>query len=418
MKAVAALGKHERLIAPIVMRGSPKAELGIAVLGADADMEDVSVHDRPSSPTPEAQLEPSSGVPADGLRNPLVASGLTLAACVLLWKPLLILAGQLNALGDALDLQLLPAIAVVATIFGVHQYRRRRHLLLVAERAVRDDQASREQIHDMTRLVAFSQALLTARDEAAIRAVTETHMPVLVNKRPAARDAGSMPAAAAPDSARSGRDRFLIDNAKELMAAALQASESFREVYENSRQDALTGCFNRTHALETLEGELRRARRSRTPFSLLMFDLDQFKDINDRFGHLCGDAVLSAVGARMKAATRSSDIKCRYGGDEFLVILPDTPIGGARQVCETLRRAIAKDPIPWSSGEVHVTASFGVTEITPGEIEPMAIVARADAGLYDAKRQGRNCVSVAPAAPPMPSESSAAQHAGPLKAVS
>jgi diguanylate cyclase (GGDEF)-like protein len=174
----------------------------------------------------------------------------------------------------------------------------------------------------------------------------------------------------------------------------LQTSESFREVYENSRQDALTGSFNRTHAIETLEGELRRARRSRTPFSLLMFDLDHFKEINDRFGHLCGDAVLAAVGARMRAATRISDVKCRYGGDEFLTILPDTPIVGARHVCETLRRAIAKDPVPWSNGEVGMTASFGVTEITPGEIDHLEILERADSALYHAKRQGRNCVWV------------------------
>ncbi len=379
---------------------------------------------RDQNDSPSAGPADSVTVVPDGMRNPFVASGLTFAACVFLWKPLVVVAAHVDAAGSTLGLQVLPALAVVATVFGAHQYRRRRHHLHVTQHAVQASRDAKAQVADMARLVAFSQALLRSRDEASIRAVTEVHMPSLVHKRGPVRTPGadavkseSGLAVDTPD--RTERDRFVLDNAKELMAAALQASESFREVYENSRQDALTGCFNRTHALETLEGELRRARRSRTPFSLLMFDLDQFKDINDRFGHLCGDAVLGAVGARMKAATRSSDIKSRYGGDEFLVILPDTPIGGARQVCETLRRAIAKDPIAWSSGEVHVTASFGVTEITPGEVDPLAIVARADAGLYEAKRQGRNCVWVVDSPPVAKPESPTGhQAAGPLKAAS
>jgi diguanylate cyclase (GGDEF)-like protein len=140
---------------------------------------------------------------------------------------------------------------------------------------------------------------------------------------------------------------------------------------------------------------LRRARRANKPFSLVMFDLDHFKSINDRFGQGGGDAVLSAVGVRMKSALRSSDLKCRYGGEEFFVLLPDTPLAGARRVSETLRLAISKDPVPWGDGQVSVTASFGVTEIMPGETDPLAIVARTDSALYRAKQQGRNCVCVA-----------------------
>jgi diguanylate cyclase (GGDEF)-like protein len=182
-----------------------------------------------------------------------------------------------------------------------------------------------------------------------------------------------------------------------LLAGALKNAELFQEVHENSLQDGLTGCFNRTHALEALDGELRRSRRSKRPFCVLMFDIDTFKAVNDRYGHLCGDAVLAAVGARMKAALRSSDLKCRYGGDEFLVILPETPLVGARQVCETLRRAIEKDPVTWSDSTVAVTASFGVTEIAPGEVDPLTIVARTDGALYRSKQDGRNRVTVADA---------------------
>jgi diguanylate cyclase (GGDEF)-like protein len=384
----------------------------------------VPAHDQYDADGQAVRQEPLIPTQGDGWRSPFVSSGLTLAGCVLLWKPLVALAGYLDLAGGAAGLQVLPAVTVTATVFGAHQFQRRRQHLRAARQAAQSSRDAKTQVDDMARLVAFSQALLRSRDEASIRAVTEAHMPSLIHKRPPTRmpgpDAQKVEAGLAVDTPeRTERERFVLDNAKELMAAALQASESFREVYENSRQDALTGCFNRTHAIETLEGELRRARRSRTPFSLLMFDLDQFKDINDRFGHLCGDAVLGAVGTRMKAATRSSDIKSRYGGDEFLIILPDTPLTGARQVCETLRRAIAKDPIAWSSGEVHVTASFGVTEITPGEIDPLAIIARADSGLYEAKRQGRNCVWVVDSTPAAKPEQPAAHPAaGPLKAAS
>ena len=126
-----------------------------------------------------------------------------------------------------------------------------------------------------------------------------------------------------------------------------------------------------------------------------MFDLDSFKLINDRHGHLCGDAVLAAIGDRMRGATRAGDLKCRYGGDEFIVLLPETPLAGAKLVCENLRKAIEKDPILWAEGRITLTASFGVTEMNRGEVDPLAVIARADSALYRAKRQGRNRVAVA-----------------------
>jgi diguanylate cyclase (GGDEF)-like protein len=186
----------------------------------------------------------------------------------------------------------------------------------------------------------------------------------------------------------------VLTTAVALLAASLKNAELFRELHENGLQDGLTGCFNRTHAIDSLDVELKRMRRAKRPLSVLMFDLDSFKLVNDRHGHLCGDAVLAAVGERMRSATRAGDLKCRYGGDEFIVLLPETPLAGARLVCENLRKAIEKDPIPWAEGQIMMTASFGVTEAQPGENDPLAIVARVDAALYRAKRQGRNRVSV------------------------
>jgi diguanylate cyclase (GGDEF)-like protein len=129
-----------------------------------------------------------------------------------------------------------------------------------------------------------------------------------------------------------------------------------------------------------------------------MFDLDHFKTINDRFGHLCGDAVLAHVGQRMKAVLRGSDTKCRYGGEEFVVLLPDTPLAGARRVAETLRKDLEKGPVRWNDQILVVTASFGIAEIIAGEDTANAIIARADAALYHAKQDGRNCVRTSKAA--------------------
>jgi diguanylate cyclase (GGDEF)-like protein len=125
---------------------------------------------------------------------------------------------------------------------------------------------------------------------------------------------------------------------------------------------------------------------------LIVFDLDHFKAINDRYGHLAGDAALGAVGARMNAVLRGSDLKCRYGGEEFLILLPDTPAQGGQRVAETLRREIESNGIPWNDEILRLTASFGITSITPGEMDPLAAIARADEALYRAKQDGRNCV--------------------------
>ena len=177
-----------------------------------------------------------------------------------------------------------------------------------------------------------------------------------------------------------------------LLGTSLRNSQLFREVKDNSLRDGLTGCYNRTHTLDVIGAELRRARRSHQPVSLIMLDIDHFKQINDRYGHLCGDAVLATVGARMREALRGSDHKCRYGGEEFLVLLPETPIEGGRRVAETLRRAFADRVFPWKDERLQITASFGVSVALPSETDVHALIGRADRALYQAKHAGRNCV--------------------------
>src|SRR6185503_3331530 len=186
--------------------------------------------------------------------------------------------------------------------------------------------------------------------------------------------------------------RRVVSAAAALLGISLRNADLFRSARENSVRDDLTGCHTRAHAIEVMDAELRRARRSHSPVSVIMFDLDHFKDINDRYGHLAGDAVLAGVGARMRDVLRGSDLKCRFGGEEFLVLLPETPIEGAKRVADTLRRELSELPIGWKGEVVRVTASFGVSVAMPSEVDPAALIARADAALYRAKDQGRNCV--------------------------
>ncbi len=188
-----------------------------------------------------------------------------------------------------------------------------------------------------------------------------------------------------------GRRRVVSAGAA-LLGISLRNADLFRSARENSVRDDLTGCYTRSHAIEVMDSELRRARRSHATMSLIMFDLDHFKEINDRHGHLAGDAVLSAVGARMRDVLRGSDLKCRFGGEEFLVLLPETPLEGAKRVADTIRRELAEMQVAWKDRIITITASFGVTTALPAEIDTQAIIARADAALYEAKEQGRNCV--------------------------
>jgi diguanylate cyclase (GGDEF)-like protein len=187
----------------------------------------------------------------------------------------------------------------------------------------------------------------------------------------------------------------LISAAAALLAVSLKHARLYREVSELGLRDVLTGCATRAHATEIIDAELRRARRSQMPVSLIMFDLDHFREVNDQYGAACGDAVLAAVGHRMNAVLRGSDLKCRYGGEEFLVLLPETALHGARRVAEMLRREISERPIEWGEDMFTVTASFGITQAMPGEINIQALVARADAAMHRAKDEGRNCVRLA-----------------------
>src|SRR5690606_36432878 len=139
--------------------------------------------------------------------------------------------------------------------------------------------------------------------------------------------------------------------------------------------------------------EMERARRSLVPTSLILVDLDRFKSINDTLGHLVGDQVLDQAAHVLNKELRMIDVPCRYGGEEFAIILPSTPLPIAIQVAERLRIAVSTDTIATDKGTMQTTASFGVSCFQHHQkADRSAFIERADQKLYDAKRNGRNCV--------------------------
>ena len=193
-----------------------------------------------------------------------------------------------------------------------------------------------------------------------------------------------------------------------LLAETLHAQDLIAQLRELSSVDQLTGCATRQMGLQRLRAELTRAHRASRELAVLMIDLDYFKSINDRFGHACGDAVLGAVGSVLTHTLRESDIRCRWGGEEFLVVLPETGIEQAKRVAVTVARRISEIATYCGAARVQVTASVGVSISARDDEDPDALIARADTALYRAKADGRNCVRVllsdskAAPAPPAP----------------
>ena len=169
-----------------------------------------------------------------------------------------------------------------------------------------------------------------------------------------------------------------------------------REAYRNSITDALLGVFNRRYLIHQLRCEVWRAHRYQRPLTVLMVDLDHFKQINDRFGHSAGDQVLVGFARKTRGLIRASDWFARFGGEEFVIVLPETPLGVAAGVAEKVRRELEAAPFVLASGEQHVTASFGVAALTLGSDENSDVVlGRADKALYRSKQEGRNRITVA-----------------------
>lgn len=177
---------------------------------------------------------------------------------------------------------------------------------------------------------------------------------------------------------------------------ALRASVS--QTLEFAVTDPLTGLHNRAYLDTHLKALVARAADRGTALSVMIADIDRFKAINDMHGHDAGDAVLREFAARLRARIRGIDLVCRYGGEEFVVVMPETPAGLAGIVAERVRGAVAERPFPLpGGGEIAVTVSLGVASLAPPGDAVAALMKRADSALYEAKNGGRNRVVAAAA---------------------
>jgi len=382
-----------------------------------------------------------------------LVGGLIAGTVVIFQRPLRFVWEAAWDVQERFHVDLLPALTIFVGVFIFHEARKRQQTKADAVVAAAEAVQARMRSEELERLMTFSQALANALDASTLQQALWRFLPAFAGERECwvltrrpdrwevllqgtarrgsveqleaiadrahspktlqdARLAGiiegdvlcfPMVAAGAAVGALGIQDgttittdqRKALGVATGLIAIAVRNVQLFLETREYSLRDGLTNCFNRGHGLETLEGELRRTRRSRQPLSILMFDIDRFKTINDELGHLRGDDLLRAVGAQLTRVLRSTDVRCRYGGDEFLIILPDTPLLGAQQVAESLRREMATLAMVLDGKTIPVTVSVGVATAGPGDLVLTALIQRADDALYQAKRAGRDRCSIA-----------------------
>jgi len=186
----------------------------------------------------------------------------------------------------------------------------------------------------------------------------------------------------------------------QMLASQAAGAINRARLYELASTDELTGLYVRRLILQRLQQEVRRFRRYGRPIAVAVLDLDRFKGVNDTFGHAAGDEVLRTLGRLLLDRTRRDlDIPGRIGGEEFLLIMPETDEAGAVKACERLRHAVEAEPIYVEDEEIRVTVSIGVAARESGDESPKDMLRRADRACYQAKAEGRNCVVAATEVP-------------------
>ena len=372
---------------------------------------------------------------------------LIFSAVIVFLRPLRFLLDAAYEVETRYGLDLIPALTVLMAVLVFHEHRKR--LWARMEKLELEIEVGKERARsvELERCIGFAGALAESRDEKTLERSLWEHLPnfvgeeawllmckrdtwrLLFQKKPQsdprrpvedlealsrktldeARSKGFRPvvmpeetcfplvvggAAVGVLGVRHAKKLTVLEQESLLMATALIALtitniQQFQEITEEGVRDSLTGCYNRRHAVERLSGELRRASRNGTTVSILMLDLDEFKRVNDECGHGGGDRVLAKVGSQLRQSLRSTDIACRYGGDEFLIVLPETAGPAAEHVARGLQRALSA--LTFESGDTigPITVSIGVAA-SAGDLGPEAMIEKADRFLFTAKRAGRN----------------------------
>lgn len=395
---------------------------------------------------------------AIGRQDPMLFGGLTIALLAIFQRSLQDVFDSASEVEQTYGVSLKPALLILTVMFVFHQYAKRREMKAEAAAAATEARVARARAQELEQLMLFGQALSRGLTKDTLREAVCRRLPPLASgeetwvvlrnesgwERMLDTECTQWPAgiiertadsaANSPRSASTHPEGIEVDGqvcftmlvgdvvagvlgfparspktvrqtlgaAAALLAIAVRNVQLFADVRDHSVKDALTGCYNRAHALYVLDGELARSSRSGHPVSIVLFDVDHFKDINDLHGHLCGDSVLAAVGQRIRQVLRRSDVRCRYGGDEFLIVLPDTGDKGAARVAEWLRGEIEQIWTAPSGQPLSVTISAGIATVAKGELQAVEVIERADRALYAAKAQGRNCVMAAPTLAPVP----------------
>lgn len=183
---------------------------------------------------------------------------------------------------------------------------------------------------------------------------------------------------------------------EQIDSQARQLAMSEAQLREQSIRDHLTGLFNRRYLEETLEREVQRAARKQTPLGIVMLDIDRFKNINDTLGHIAGDTLLKGLGKLLQEQVRYADIACRYGGDEFILILPEASLEVTMERTEDLRNKVRQLHVEYKDKILEsLTISVGVAVFPDHGFTGKEILEATDLALYQAKREGRDCVVVA-----------------------
>jgi diguanylate cyclase (GGDEF)-like protein len=193
-------------------------------------------------------------------------------------------------------------------------------------------------------------------------------------------------------------ERNVSRRTAELSAALEQLAEANSRLRESNRRDVLTGMFNRRHFRDVFEQMLQQAHETRQPISLMLIDLDHFKQVNDEYGHLAGDECLRALARMLNQclASESGAVIARFGGEEFVVVLPGVASPRVLDVAEKVRQHIGKEPVHYAGREIRITASIGVHSVPAGSSASAdEVLHHADDALYSAKNAGRNRVHAA-----------------------